>query len=80
MPLRVSSPAGARSNQGVGLDIDLSNPLLGHNSSSRNDTVFVPRTASETDSNAGSGWLEFDLGELEDDSHPEEDRSKLPKA
>lgn len=68
VPLRSAAAGSARTRQGVGLDIDLSNPLIGR----RSDEGTTPSVAASqkgygANSNAGSGWLEFDLGKLEDD-------------
>jgi pilus assembly protein FimV len=79
VPLRVATTSGERRRQSVGLDIDLSNPFLGKSSSSGDDTMAVSRSQSRSGSNVGSGWLEFDLGQLEDDSEPEEQGGNPPK-
>jgi pilus assembly protein FimV len=79
VPLNTSSPSSGRSRQGVGLDIDLSNPLLGYRSSTQGEALTASRLRQADIPSKGSGWLEFDLGKLEDDSTPDVQVGKPPK-
>jgi hypothetical protein len=78
VPLRSSIANNVPGRQGVGLDIDLSNPTLGRRADGQNIPPAGGRQAYGGNSNAGSAWLEFDLGELSDDVRAEEPVRKPP--
>ena len=71
VPLRPGTDSGRKpARGGVGLDIDLANPLLGSPSTGV-ETEAAPlraetpvKVGANINASAASGWLEFDIGEL----------------